>query len=108
MREWIVITSHQFENELKNIHDYISGTLLEPLIAKRFTNKVLDRIRGLSFSPERFPVYERKMKSSEILRFLPIDNFIMFFTVNEDTNTVLILHIFYSGRNVENCLEDQE
>ena len=37
---------------------------------------------------------------------MPMDNFIIFYTVNESTASVYIIRILYAGRDLEDCLKE--
>ena len=39
------------------------------------------------------------------LRKMPVDNYYVFYRVDEDRATITILRIFYAGRDIENIIK---
>ena len=54
--------------------------------------------------PERFPRYGKEPWYSRGLRFASIDNYIVFYIPDIEEQTVTILRVMYSGRNMEEQL----
>ncbi len=105
MKKWNVTIAPEFADDLRGIHSYISNTKLEPVIAKNLVDRILKAIGELSELPLRYPIYEKEPWQSRGLRKMNVGNFIVFYLINEETSTVIVLHVFYGGRNIEACLE---
>ncbi len=105
MKKWTVTVTPEFGDDIRNIHSYISNTLLEPMIAKNLIDRVLRAVGELSEFPLRYPVYEKEPWKGRGLRKMPIGNYLVFYLASEDTHTVIVLHAFYAGRNIEKCLD---
>ena len=100
-----VVYSHQARQDLFDIHDYIQRELFAPGAAAHVAKEIMAAVKGLDTLPERYPCYGVEPWHSLGIRFIPVLNYLVFFIVNESSETVAILRIMYSGRNVEEQLE---
>ena len=92
--------------DLRDIYDYIAFTLLAPDAARNTTERILEAARGLQNMPERNPLYKEEPWHSLGVRFVPVKNYIVFYTVNADTDTVSIARIMYGARDLSRQLEE--
>lgn len=99
-----VIISAQAENDLRGIFEYITFELLSPENAEKQLDRLEKRILSLDEMPERFPRYGKEPWYSRGLRFAAIDNYIVFYIPDIEEQTVTILRVMYSGRNMEEQL----
>ena len=106
MKKWNVTVTPEFGDDIRGIHSCISNTLLEPTIAKNLIDRLLKAVGELSELPLRYPVYEKDPWQTRGLRKMSIGNYVVFYLTNEETSTVIVLHVFYGGRNIEKCLDD--
>lgn len=42
------------------------------------------------------------------MRKLPVDNFLVFYLVNQEECLVMVVRIFYGGRDIENIIQNEE
>ena len=105
MKRWNITVTPEFLDDVRNIYSYIANELLEPASAKNVADRILKAVASLSELPLRYPLYEKEPWQSRGLRKLTVGNYIVFYLANEETGTVIVLHVFYAGRNVEKCLE---
>ena len=103
---WIINYTATAKKDLQNIIDYISFDLREPDIAKRQVGRIMKQIRLLDNMPKRFKVYDEEPFKSRGLRYYNVDNFEIFYLVNQETNTVFIVRIIYGGRDVKKQIGD--
>lgn len=81
-----------FKQELRDIRHYLIFSLEVPKTANRIYLKIIKSILSLSFFPERYPkIYGSKRYKDKILRKLVINNYIILFTVDNNTRTSLYL-----------------
>ena len=101
-----VIISAQAENDLRGIFEYITFELLSPENAEKQLDHLEKQILSLDEMPERFPRYGKEPWYSRGLRFVSIslDNYIVFYIPDIEEQTVTILRVMYSGRNIEEQL----
>ncbi len=108
MSEWNLTVTPEASEDLRNIHSYIANELLEPVIEKRLVDKILKSVGELSSFPLIYPLYDKEPWSERGLRKMLVGNYLVFYLANEEAKSVIVLHIFYSGRDIEKCLNDTE
>jgi len=101
---WKVDYSLSANRDLQEIHDYISGILLEPAIAVKQTNRIMDAVDSLDQMPLRHRLYDKEPWRSQGLRIMPVDNYVVLYLPDESYNTVTIVRIMYGGRDIEKQL----
>ena len=101
-----VVYTFRARQDLRDIYDYIAFTLLAPDAAKNTTERILEAARGLQSMPERNPLYKEEPWHSLGVRFIPVKNYIVFYTVNTDADTVSIARIMYGARDISRQLEE--
>lgn len=92
--------------DLRDIYEYIAYTLLSPGAARNTAEKIMEAARSLESMPERNPLYKEEPWRSQGIRFIPVKNYLVFYTVNKADNVVLILRIMYGGRDISRQLEE--
>jgi len=105
MNEWKVLLTPEFKQEIRDIHDYIANTLLVPETAVKQVGRIIDVVESLNSMPLRYSLYEKEPWRSRGLRKAPVDNFIVFYLPNQSTREVVIFHVFYGRRNIEDLLK---
>ena len=85
-----------FIEDLHRIYYYLS--LYSSKTANNFFEKVMYFTSRLDLFPERYS------KITNIQRKMPLGNYIIIYEVDNTTNQVFILHIFYGRQNYSNNL----
>ena len=86
-------------------YDFQSNNIgLSPENAEKQLDRLEKQILSLDEMPERFPRYGKEPWYSRGLRFVSIDNYIVFYIPDIEEQTVTILRVMYSGRNIEEQL----
>ena len=101
-----IVYTFRARQDLHDIYDYIAYTLLAPDAARNTTERILEAARGLQSMPEKNPLYKEEPWHSQGVRFIPVKNYIVFYTVNTDTDTVSIARIMYGARDLSRQLEE--
>ena len=96
------------KKDLQNIFRYILEELLAPENATGQTERIMTAIRKLDTMPNRNRLYEEEPWHSRGLRFFPVDNYLVFYKTNDETETVNIVRIMYRGRDVRKQLSRTE
>ena len=96
-----VIYSPQALNDLKDIYAYIAQELLVPDTARNQVNRIRKEIRSLDFMPSRYASVDWEPWKSMGMHKVPVDNFVVFYTVDSDSMTVTVIRIVYGGRDTE-------
>jgi toxin ParE1/3/4 len=105
MKKNALFLTHQAENDLKSIYEYVAFTLFEPEIASDLIKRIEQSIMSLEYMPERFRLYEKEPWCNIGLRQMPIENFVIFYIPRVEEQTVTIIRIMYGGRNIEEHLK---
>ena len=105
---WTVYYTDEAQQDLQDVYDYISNGLLEPVIAKKQVNKILDAVDSLDNMPMRYRLYEQEPWHSKGLRVLPVESYLVFYLAVETKNTVVIIRIMYGGRDIKRQLTEPE
>ena len=101
-----IVYTHTARQDLREIYEYIAFTLLVPETARSLTGKIMADIRSLETFPERNPLYKDEPWRSQGVRFLPVKNYLVFYTVNNEAETVAIARIMYGGRDISKQLKE--
>lgn len=91
-------------DDIDNIYVYISETLCAPTAASNLLNKLLQEIHRLKDFPLSGELQPRTENLKWIYRRLIVDNYIIFYTLDEKTETVYIMRILYGASNYINLL----
>lgn len=93
------------KKDLRNIFRYISEELLHPENAAGQTERIMTAIRKLDTIPNRNRLYEEEPWYSRGLRFFPVNNYLVFYKTDDETETVYVVRIMYGGRDVHKQLQ---
>ena len=105
MSNWIINYTKNAYSELDAIYKYIAEDLNVPNTASKQIKRITSAIDSLEEMPLRNPLYDKEPWHSLGLRKMLVDNYIVFYFPNETNNEIVIMHIFYSGRNISNILK---
>lgn len=96
-----VVYSPEALSDLKDIYAYIALELLVPDTAQNQVNRIRKEIRALDFMLSRYAPVDREPWKSMHMHKVPVDNFVVFYTVDSNCMTVTIIRILYEGRDIE-------
>jgi toxin ParE1/3/4 len=98
--------AEEAKQDMHGIYEYIAFSLLEPGIAKNVRQRIVDGLDSLHQMPERYSIYQEEPWKSRGLRRINIGNYSGFYLVGE--NTVQVIRIVYSGRDISGILEESD
>jgi plasmid stabilization system protein ParE len=104
MKQWRVLVTPTVKRELTDIYHYISNVLLVPKTAKELLERIESAIFSLADMPMRNPLVKKEVWARRGMRCENVDNFAVFYIPNESTGEVIVLHVFYNGRNIDQLL----
>ena len=104
MKKWKVVLSDTAETDLDKIYLYIAEVLLEPRIAWRQIERIRETIRKLDEMPERGTLLPDEPWHSRGLRRLIVDNYLIMYEIMEQSDTVAVIAVLYSKRNIGEVL----
>ena len=94
----VKLTNHALA-QLKEAVGYISKVLLEPVVARCWSDRIKKEILTLDHMPLRYPLVDEDPWRMEGVRKMSVENFIVYYWVNEETTTVWITAIVYGRRD---------
>lgn len=103
-----IFYTNSARQDLKNIYRYISEDLVEPEIAAKLTDKIMKAIRSLDEMPQRYRLFEEEPWHSRGLRILPVNNYLVFYLLDDEKTVVTILRIIYGGRDISRQLSETQ
>ena len=103
---WKIQYSASSKEDLRLIYDYIAHELLSPEYAAGQVERIMKAVRSLEDLPMRQSVYGVEPWKSKQVRFLPVDNYIVFYLPKDDSHTVNIMRIIYSGRDMKRQIKE--
>lgn len=103
-----VMYTARAKKDLRDIFNYISEELLAPKNAAGQTERIMSAIRKLDAMPDRNRRYEEEPWYSRGLRFFPVDNYLVFYKTDDETEMVYVVRIMNGRRNVRKQLSQTE
>ena len=85
---------------------YISKILLEPEIARKWADTLQSEINKLDSMPSRYPFAEEVPWHTKGIRKMPIKNFLVYYLVDEEKNSVWVTAVIYGRREQISALRD--
>lgn len=99
----IAFTTHA-KDDIINIGDYITFTLLEPDTSDKFIKGLKNSISQLKYFPYKFPLIQDDILKDFGVRYMPYKNYYAFYTVIEILHIVVVFRIGYKRRNWKEIL----
>jgi len=96
--------SMKAKSDLKDIVLYIKNELKEPTIANKYAKMIKQEIQTLEYSPQKFAIIDNDAVKDLNIRKINIKNYMAFYRVNEDAQTVNIERILYGASDWINKL----
>lgn len=78
---------------------YISKVLQAPETALRWADRLEAEMAGLGRMPGRYPLTPEEPWRSEGIHKMPVENFLVYYWVNEEAMTVWITAVVYGRRD---------
>jgi len=100
MNNYLVIYSDEAVQDLRDIFEYIAFDLMEQITAVAQVKRIREEIRALHIFPRQNKSVEWEPWSSMGMRLMPVDHFIVFYLVDDETNSVQIVRIVYGKRDM--------
>lgn len=98
--------TNQASEDLKSLYEYIALELNSFENAEAQLSRLEENILNLKDMPYRFKAYEQEPWKTRGLRTMPVDNYLVFYIPNDDTQTVTVIRVMYGRRNTLKQLND--
>ena len=91
--------------DLRDAANYISTRLFAPISADRKVKRIREALGGrLSFMPEKYRLVDAPRLASKGYRMMNVENYIAFFTIDEDNSIVWVERIIHGKRDWKHIL----
>lgn len=91
-------------DNLQEIEEYITYNFYSPAVGKRLIHKIRTRISALRDNPHMYRAYEDEPYKSRGIRYFPVDNYIVYYRVDDQAQTVYILKISHGMQSPDTQL----
>lgn len=90
--------SSEFRLDLIEIADYITNQLFAPSAAEKLLGKIHSSIENLASFPFSGTALPSKVNAT-VYRWIKVENYMIFYTVAEEKETILISRILFAASN---------
>ena len=87
------------KSDLIEIYNYIANTLVNKEAAINLLNRINNKFILLSLFPKSSPIINNEYVNKENLRKTTIDNYIIFYEINEEHKEIIIIRIISNMMN---------
>lgn len=87
------------EHDILQAADYIEYTLKNPSAADHLLDAVAEQINSLTELPQKYRLADDPVLASWGIRFVIIHNYLAFYTINEENQTVIVVRFLYQKSN---------
>jgi len=91
--------SDKADEDLDSIIEYLIYKLKAPNSAQDFLLLFEQKIENLRTSPKAFKVIEDEMLSTEEIRVMQVKNYLVFYIIDDKSETVSIIRVLYGRRD---------
>lgn len=95
------------EQDYYKAEAYIKYELYNQKAAAGLAKKLHEAIKDLSFFQTKYPICNDDFLRVWEIRFVPVNNYLLFYIVREDEKTVYVLRFLYSRRDWQKILRKQ-
>ena len=87
------------QDDLRGIYRYISEDLKNQTAASRQILQIDQKIQSLKKRPERYPLVRDSYLASKGFRMIVVKNYLVFFIVRKETNSVSVMRVLFGRRD---------
>ena len=103
-----VVYSADALDDLREIYVYIADELLVPETATAQVGRIRKEVRSLDFMPTRYALVEWEPWHSMKMHKLPVDNFIVYYMIDDEQMVVTVVRVLYDGRDIEGIINSSK
>ncbi len=105
METYEIRTAEQAYQDMRDLYRYIARELKEPTIADKLLSKIDEGIQSLSTMPQRHNTLADERLGQQGIRRLSIENYFVFYVVDEPGQVVFVTRVMYARRDWINLLQ---
>ena len=87
------------ETDMADIGFYIAQTLGSPIASHNLLDELDNQILSLEAMPKRYPLVSDSRLAGLGIRSVPVKNYLIFYTVDDNTHSVVIIRVLYNKRD---------
>ena len=87
------------EHDIMRAADYIEFTLRNRIASDNLLDVATEQIGSLADLPQKFRLVDDPLLASLGIRFVIINNYLAFYTIDEEKQTVIIVRFLYQKSN---------
>ncbi len=92
------------ERDILCAADYIEFTLKNPTAADHLLDAATEHINSLADMPEKFRLVDDPVLASWGIRFIIVNNYLAFYTIDKEKQLVIIVRFLYQKSNWNSIL----
>lgn len=104
MKRYRILVTGPAVDDLRSIAQYIANELLEPAIARRLIGKIKGAVMNLAELPTRHALVADDSLAAQGIRRLLVENYIVFYMISQEDETVTVVRLLHGRRNWEHLL----
>lgn len=105
MDSYKIIITPDAEDDLVELRNYIADVLLARDTARNYIHTIRKEIGTLSEMPARYKPVDDEPWHSRGIRRIMVNNFFVYYRIDEDRKQVFILNVIYARRDQLRMLE---
>ena len=106
MKKYEVIVSKNAEDDLENIISYLRYDLAGDIIADKYKILFKQKLKELEYIAGSMSILDEKLTGYDKIRKVNVRNYIIFYTVDEEKDKVLVVRIGHAFMDWEKYLKD--
>lgn len=96
---YTIILSKQFTKDVEETVEYITFTLNNVSAAEGISILINNKINNLQYFPKKFPLVDDISLLQQQIHYMPVDNYLIFYTIDETKQQINILRFLYARSN---------
>lgn len=96
---YIIHTTSTAERDIMRAADYIEYNLKNPTAADHLLDVTTEQINSLADMPEKFLLVDDPVLTSWGIRFVIVNNYLAFYTIDEEKQMVIIVRFLFQKSN---------
>lgn len=101
---YIIHITATAERDIIQAADYIEFTLKNPSAAEHLLDVITEQINSLADFPEKFRIVDDPVLASWGIRFILVDHYLAFYTIDAEKQLVTIVRFLYQKSNWNSIL----
>lgn len=103
-----VLVTETAQEDLESIADYLINKLLAGETALKQMDRIERAVLSLEEMPERYHVYDKEPWKEKRLRVMRVDNYLVFYIIDDGNKSVIVVRVMYGKRDIETQLSKEK